>query len=105
MVATVGVASILMRQSHVRWAALLGVLLALPAFAGSPAPAHERPKPAGSGFPLIAILTYHDLSADGATPLQTVSAEFLRAQIRDCRSQGWTFMRLSELIEHHDAGR
>ncbi len=91
-----------MRRSCLRWAVLLGVLAALPACAGSSAPAHERPKPGDFGFPLIAILTYHDLSADGATPLQTVSAEFLRAQIRDCRSQGWTFMRLSELIAHRE---
>src|SRR5262249_54040661 len=62
--------------------------------------------PAPAAFPTVAILCYHDLSSDTTRPLQTVPASFLRAQIRACKAQGWTFVRLSELIakrEHPEA--
>ncbi len=48
----------------------------------------------------IAILCYHDVSDDSQAPLQTVSAEFLRRQIRACRAAGWTFLSLAELLDH-----
>lgn len=64
------------------------------ALAGCAAP-ERAPAPSG---PRIAILCYHDLSDDrGAKPL-TVSAEFLRRQIRDCKAAGWTFLPLSEVL-------
>jgi biofilm PGA synthesis lipoprotein PgaB len=52
--------------------------------------------------PLVAILCYHDISGEPGTPMQTVSPEFLRAQIRACKREGWTFLPLSELLARRD---
>src|SRR5213593_887529 len=49
-------------------------------------------------FPLVAIINYHDISADPRSRLEVVSPEFLRAQIRSCKAAGWTFLPLSELL-------
>jgi biofilm PGA synthesis lipoprotein PgaB len=73
--------------------ALAVILSASPVAAGAP-----RPDSAGRAAPLIAILCYHDLSRDPGAPLQTVSPEFLRAQIRACKAEGWTFLSLAELL-------
>lgn len=50
----------------------------------------------------LAILCYHDISAAPNAPLLTVSPEFLRAQIRDCRKAGWTFISLNDVIAHRE---
>src|SRR5689334_13805514 len=52
--------------------------------------------------PLIAILAYHHISDDPTARLQTVSASFLREQIRAAKAHGFTFMKLSELLAHRD---
>jgi biofilm PGA synthesis lipoprotein PgaB len=56
-------------------------------------------RPTAPRGPLISILCYHDLSTD-TKRLETVSPEFLRAQIRSCKAAGWTFLSLSELLAH-----
>lgn len=63
----------------------------------------ERPAPGPrASFPTIAILAYHDVvPGPDASPL-TVSPEFLRAQVRACRAQGWTFLGLSDLLAHRE---
>ena len=50
----------------------------------------------------LAILCYHDISAAPNAPLLTVSPEFLRTQIRECRKAGWTFITLDEVIAHRE---
>ena len=47
---------------------------------------------------MIAILTYHDIADTTGAPTQTVTQDFLRRQIRACRSAGWTFLSLRELL-------
>jgi len=69
-----------------------------PSSPGSTPAAAPRPAGAGRAAPLIAILCYHDLSRDPRAPLQSVSPEFLRAQIRACKAEGWTFLSLAELL-------
>lgn len=74
---------------------------ALAALGALVAPVRAASVPTADGptrFPLIAILCYHDLSDDPGTPLQTVPAEFLRAQLRACRAQGWSFLSLEQLL-------
>ncbi|MEQ1831584.1 MAG: polysaccharide deacetylase family protein [Candidatus Eisenbacteria bacterium] len=82
-----------------RWraagAALLLAWALVPRVSAAPA---ARPRPVTPAPPTIAILCYHDVTADNGRPLQDVSPEFLREQIRLCKAQGWTFMRLSELV-------
>lgn len=68
------------------------------------ASAHADPAPAPTnrGFPQIAILCYHDISPDTTAPLQTVSPEFLREQIRACRAEGWTVLSLAQLLAERE---
>lgn len=54
------------------------------------------------GQPLIAVLCYHDVSDAPGTPTSTVSLAALRDHIRGLRKNGWTFLSLSELLEHRD---
>lgn len=81
---------------------VLALVLAL-AIAATP---HARAKdglplpPAPS--PLIAILAYHHVSDDPTAKLQTVPAAFLRNQIRAARAQGWTFMKLGDVLARRD---
>ena len=79
---------------------MLALLLALPIAAR--ASSVVRPPAAPPAFPTIAILCYHDVTPENGRPLQDVSPEFLRDQIRMCRAQGWTFMRLSELVARRE---
>jgi poly-beta-1,6-N-acetyl-D-glucosamine N-deacetylase len=79
-----------------RLAAALAVAVLVHAPAAGAAPA------AGPAFPLIAILCYHDVSADSTAPLQTVPPAFLREQIRACKADGWTFLSLAELLAQRD---
>jgi biofilm PGA synthesis lipoprotein PgaB len=66
------------------------------------APATPSAAEPAKGFPLVAILCYHDLSTDASAPLQSVSPDFLRAQIRACQADGWTFLPLSELLARRE---
>ncbi|HUK62606.1 MAG TPA: polysaccharide deacetylase family protein, partial [Dongiaceae bacterium] len=66
----------------------------------NPCPGAAAETRSGAPTPRIAILCYHDISDDAQAPLQTVSAEFLRRQIRDCRAAGWSFISLAELLDH-----
>lgn len=61
-------------------------------------PVRRTPAPA----PVIAILAYHHLSDDPVEQLQTVPASFLRDQIRAARAQGWTFMKLGDVLARRD---
>ena len=86
------------------WAAMLSLALLAGAHGAIAQPA-DPPVPATAGedtFPLIAILCYHDVSRDSLAPLQTVSPEFLSAQIRACRADGWTFLPLSEVLAQRE---
>lgn len=62
----------------------------------------SRDLPVGSNERHLAILCYHDISAAPNAPLLTVSPEFLRSQIRDCRRAGWKFISLAEVIAHRE---
>lgn len=81
-------------------AVLAAALLSLAAWLHPLAALAAEAPPAA--FPQVAILCYHDLSDDASAPLQTVSAAFLREQIRACKSEGWVFLSLSELLAHRE---
>jgi biofilm PGA synthesis lipoprotein PgaB len=78
------------------------VAAGIPGVAATQAEATPRAASAGRPFPLVAILCYHDLSRDPGAPLQSVSPEFLRDQIRACKADGWTFLPLSALLAQRD---
>lgn len=88
---------------------LVGVTLAtipgLP-FSGALHAAQAPGSPATTGQagrePVIAILAYHHISDDPTARLQTVPASFLREQIRAAKANGFTFMKLSELLARRD---
>ena len=82
---------------RLRTAGLALVLAGALATSAAAAPA-ARPRTPAPAFPTIAILCYHDVTPENGRPLQDVSPEFLRDQIRRSKAQGWTFMRLSELV-------
>src|SRR5881396_2124727 len=58
----------------------------------------RRCGPAPGDPPLIAILCYHDISDTTGAQEQTVSPDFLRKQIRACRTAGWSFLPLREVL-------
>ena len=58
---------------------------------------------AASSYP-VAILCYHHLSREPDTSQLTVSPEFLRSQIRASKAAGWTFLRLSEVVNRLERG-
>jgi biofilm PGA synthesis lipoprotein PgaB len=76
--------------------------LLLPHAHAANVPARNAPARAASAptapAPLIAILAYHHISDDPAARLQTVPPSFLRDQIRAARAQGWTFMKLGDVL-------
>lgn len=86
-------ARLLIRLAHTLAALALSCAMAAVAMATA-----ARPAGSADGFPQIVILAYHEIGDDDGQPLQTVSADFLRDQIRACRSQGWTILSLGELI-------
>jgi biofilm PGA synthesis lipoprotein PgaB len=70
---------------------------------GAAATPHARAKnvPAAKA-PLVVMLAYHHISDDPNAQLQTVSAAYLRDQIRAAKAQGFRFMKLSELLARRD---
>ncbi len=97
------------RAAHVALVAL-ALLAAVPSGAARrtptrrPAPAPARTDSVAAAWPQIVVLAYHEIGPEPGQPLQTVSPEFLQAQIRSCRAQGWTFLSLTELITARDHG-
>lgn len=49
-------------------------------------------------MPQIVVLAYHEIEPEDGKPLQTVSPEFLREQIRSCRALGFTFLSVREVM-------
>lgn len=85
-------------------AAAACLLAASSAHAIRPRSAQNVPVP---GFPTIAVLCYHDVT-DAPHPVYkafTVSPETLRAQIRNLKSAGWSFLSLSELLSYREKPR
>ena len=64
--------------------------------------APEPAKSASQAFPEIVILAYHHVADDPNARLQTVAPSFLREQIRAARAQGWTFMKLGDVLARRD---
>jgi len=52
----------------------------------------------------LAILAFHDLSDAADAPALTVSPEALRGRIRAAKAAGWTFLRLSDVLERARRG-
>jgi poly-beta-1,6-N-acetyl-D-glucosamine N-deacetylase len=55
--------------------------------------------PPRTGKPLFAILCYHDIAGGGGASPLAVAPEMLRNQIQGLKASGWTFLRLSEVLE------
>ena len=73
-------------------------LVALAFIVLAPSRSSARATADSTPTPQIVVLAYHEIDDNPAAPLQTVSAEFLREQIRACRALGWTFLSLPELL-------
>ncbi|HET9232594.1 MAG TPA: polysaccharide deacetylase family protein [Candidatus Eisenbacteria bacterium] len=65
------------------------------AFPLEPGSLHARHR--DSGLPLVAVLSYHQVSATPDSSVDTVTPDALRAHIRSLKDAGWTFRRVGEV--------